>query len=130
MNRFVVIAAALLVAACSSQPVADPAVERVALIQARQAFKDRTSNFDIAKFDCPAKAVSDQTIETMLLLWVNERTDLVTQDQMQAASNDFVDAFVSCGAAESQVAMELSRSDDTMMQGLVMAALKEGRGLQ
>lgn len=130
MKQYFAAIAALAIAGCSAQPAADPAADRAALIQERQAFRDRTASFNIPKFDCPAKAVSDQTVETMMLLWVNERTDLVTRDQMQAASNDFVDAFVSCGASESQIANELSRSDDTMMQGLVMAVLKEGRGLQ
>lgn len=64
-----------------------------------------------------------------MLMWVNNRSDLVDRDQMRAASDDFVTAFVNCGASETQVANELTQSDDTMMQGLVMAILQEGRGL-
>lgn len=128
MRKFVMMASILVVAACSA-PSSGPATDRAALIAERVAFKDRTASFDIAKFECPAKTVTDQTVETMMLMWVNNRSDLVDRDQMRAASDDFVTAFVNCGASETQVANELTQSDDTMMQGLVMAILQEGRGL-
>lgn len=123
------IGAVTMTAACSQVP-ADPAADRAALIAERVAFRDRTASFDIAKFDCPAQNVSDQTVETSLLLWVNDRSDMTTQDDLKAASDDFVDSFVACGASEAQVANELKQSDDAMMQGLVMAVLQRGRGLK
>ncbi|MEN5364705.1 hypothetical protein [Brevundimonas intermedia] len=128
MRKFALVASILVVAACSA-PSSAPATDRAALIAERVAFKDRTASFDIAKFECPAKTVTDRTVETMVLMWVNNRSDLVDRDQMRAASDDFVTAFVNCGASETQVANELAQSDDTMMQGLVMAILQEGRGL-
>lgn len=118
-----------IVAGCS-EVQADPAVDRSTLIAERVAFRDRTASFNIDKFDCPAKTVSDRTVETSLLLWVNDRSDMATQDDLKAASDDFVAAFVACGASEAQIASELRQSDDAMMQGLVMAVLQQGRGLK
>jgi hypothetical protein len=123
-----VIGLAATLAACSKGP-SNPAADRASLIAERVAFRDRTASFANDKFTCPAKAVSDQTVETSLLLWVNERSDLTTRDDLKAASDDFVNAFVSCGTTEAQVINELSESDDTMMKGLVMAVLQQGRGL-
>lgn len=119
----------LALAACSAPPPVDPAAERAELIAERVAFKERTAAFDIDKFDCPAKTVSDDTAEKMLLLWVNDRPDLVDRGTLETVSNDFVAAFVACGASEPQVANELHQSDDAMLQGLVMAILQQGRGL-
>lgn len=119
----------MLIAGCEKVS-AGGATDRSALIAERVAFKNRTASFDIEKFECPARTVSDQTVETSLLLWVNDRADLTTQDDLKAASDDFVNAFVSCGASEAQITNELSRSDDIMMKGLVMAVLKQGRGLK
>lgn len=121
----------IALAACSAEPAGttDSGSERAALIAQRQEFANRTSEFNIAKFDCPAERASDQLVETSLLLWVNERPDLVERSELENISNQFVDVFVQCGASESQVANELATSDDTMMQGFVMAVLKKGRGL-
>ena len=55
---------------------------------------------------------------------------MTTQDELKVASDDFVDAFVACGASEAQIASELGQSDDAMMQSLVMAVLQKGRGLK
>ena len=121
--------AALTIVGCSPAPEPDPAAERADLIAQRVAFKDRTASFDIPKFDCPAERASDRLVEVSLLLWVNERPDLVSRDELQNISDQFVDVFVDCGASESQVANELAKSDDAMMQGFVMAVLQKGRGL-
>lgn len=121
--------ATLALTACSPPPPPDPAAERADLIAERVAFKNRTTEFDIDKFDCPAERASDRVVEVSLLLWVNNRSDLVSRDELQGISDQFVDVFVECGATETQVANELRTSDDAMMQGFVMAVLQKGRGL-
>lgn len=105
--------------------------ERPALIAQRVEMLDRAnaSGFDIAKFDCPARTVSDVTAETMLLMWVNERTDLVDRSNLETVSNDMMSAFQTCGANMSQITNELQRSEDALMQGLTIAILQQGRGL-
>lgn len=125
----IVVGTLVVIAACADV-TADSGADRARLIAERVAFKDRTAGFDIEKFDCPARTVSDQTVETSLLLWVNERSDMTTQDELKVASDDFVDAFVACGASEAQIASELGQSDDAMMQSSVMAVLQKGRGLK
>ncbi|WP_298697392.1 hypothetical protein [uncultured Brevundimonas sp.] len=120
--------AVLAVAGCSVPPAVD---ERPALIAQRVAKLEqaKASGLNIAKFDCPARTVSDRTAETMLLMWVNERTDLVDRSNLRTASDDMISAFQTCGANMNQIMNELERSDDLLMFGLSIAILQQGRGL-
>lgn len=124
---------AVLVAACSSEPTGSTATdERPALIAQRQAMLDKASatGFDIEKLKCPARTVSDETVETTLLLFVNERPDLVDQSRLRASSDDAITAFETCGANMDQIVNEMQRSDEALFQGLSVAMLQAGRGLE
>lgn len=123
---------ALALAGCGArEPAATEASERAELIVERVALRDRAtaSGLHIDKLDCPARNVSDETAEAMLLMWVNNRQDLVDRSRLQTYSDDMISAFEKCGADMGAVLAEMRASDDTLMRGLTVAILQSGRGL-
>lgn len=133
MRKTVLMTALLAVMGCSGPTVEAPPErpDRSVLIAERVAMLDRANanGFNIPKLKCPARTVSAFTAETMLLMWVNDRSDLVQRANLRLASDDMITAFQTCGASMDQLVNEMQQSEDTLMQGLAVAILKEGRGL-
>ncbi|CAN7606868.1 hypothetical protein LJR164_004427 [Phenylobacterium sp. LjRoot164] len=131
MRQLLVAFTVLACASCSAPETTDPATARNELVAERVAMLERakSTGFDVPKLDCPARKVSDETAEAMLMLWVNKRTDLVDDTKLRTFSDDMITAFEACGADMDSVINEMRTSDDLLMKGLSIAILKAGRGL-
>ena len=106
--------------------------DRSVLIAERVALLDRTEadDFNSPKLNCAARTVSGFTAETMLLMWVNNRSDLVQRANLRLASDDVVTAFQTCGVSSDQLVMGMKLTDDALFRALAVAILREGRGLE
>jgi len=127
-----------LTASCSKagdperkQPPQGAVADHAALQQQREDFKTRigkAGGLHIPALDCAARRVSARTVETMYLIWINERGDLTSAADRDDASLDAINAIEACGASMTALAAELQDDDqDLVPKGLAMAMLLAGR---
>lgn len=101
------------------------------LQQQRLDFKTRmraTGTLNIPVLNCAAKRVSDRTVETTYLIWINERGDLTTRANRDDAALDSINAIEACGGNLAALAREMKADGENLIhKGLAMAMLEEGR---
>lgn len=109
---------------------ADAEADAAELAAGRQVIRDRlavTGPVTNKTLLCAARRVSDATAEASLLAFINERGDLNTPQQREAASRETVSAIEACGGNIQALAADLASHGDDVPYLFAVAVLQVGR---
>jgi hypothetical protein len=80
-----------------------------------------------ADLTCPAATVSDATIQTLYVVWLNSRPDLTTVQDRDAAAADLDHAIITCREDPASLEMEAHARGMDLQKSVALAILKAGR---
>ncbi len=76
---------------------------------------------------CAATRVSEATVQTLYLVWINQRSDLTTADDRDRASEDLNGSIAACGAEQTAVEDDAHRRGIDLGRAAALALLQAGR---
>lgn len=97
--------------------------------KARAAEIRETNTPTLPELDCAATHLSRESVLTLYVVWINNRTDLRTGDDRGAAAADLQAAITACHASPQTVEDEAHKNGQELEVAAVSSLLKAGRRL-